>query len=344
MVGERIIFFGSGDFPRETFLKLIETQGRHKILGLVTSYDKCEDGGKTLKECAEENNIPYITVKSCDDERLSSWCKDLEPTMFIVISFKKIPKELMCIVNGRAFNVHASILPFLKGSNPIRWAIRNKMTSTGLTAIELSDNIDCGRIIYSIIIKIDKEDTYGSLKKKLSNECYLFTRFVMEGLSDFSPIVQCDCGLCLKCFKAPKMNNKYFEIGYEEDLITVLKSVLPYNGIKCKLVVREKVSDFRYVNGYCYKKVDEFDCTIWALHYSEDINEQMISFRNTYPPLQEKNHLDKFIIDEIQIAGKKRMSVEDFVNGFKYTKKCKANEEHKYEVNIELYSKFSYIE
>lgn len=335
-MGERIIFFGSGDFPREAFLKLIETQGRHKLVGLVTSYDKCEDSGRTLRECAEDNNIPYITVQSCDDERLNLWCKELEPTMFIVISFKKIPIELKRIVNGRAFNVHASVLPFLKGANPIRWAIRNKMTSTGLTAIELSDNIDCGRIIDNTIIKIDKDDTYGTLKKKLSHTCAKFTYNVMDGFSDYSPILQCDCGLNLRQFKSPKMNNSYFEIGYQEDLRDVLKSVLPYNGIKCKLVVKEKVSDYRYMRGYSYKLVKILDCTLWSLHCSDNINEQIIPIERTNPILQEKRPLNNFIADEIQIAGKKKMSVKDFVNGFKYTKKCKENEEHKYKVNIEL--------
>lgn len=343
---QRIIFFGSGDFPRETFLTLIKTQSvsTHKVVGLVTSYDKCEDGGKTLKECAEKNDVPYITVKSCDDDKLREWCRQLEPTLFIVISFKKLPRELLSIVYGRAFNVHASILPFLKGANPIRWAIRNKMTSTGLTAITLSDEIDCGRIIDNTVVKIDKDDTYGTLKMKLSTVCGNFTHLVMDLFGDYSPIEQCDCGLSLKYFKAPKMNNSYFEIGYEEDLRDVLKSVLPYNGIKCKLVVREKVSDFRYVCGYSYKRIEEYDCTIWNLHYSDDISEQIITIDNTYPTLQIKHELDNFIIDEIQIAGKKRMNVKDFVNGFKYTKKCKQNEDHKYKVSIELYTKFRYIE
>lgn len=339
---ERIIFFGSGDFPRETFLKLIELQGRHKVVGLVTSYNKCEDGGKTLRECAEDNNIPYIAVQSCDDERLISWCKDLNPTMFIVISFKKIPTELIRIVDGRAFNVHASVLPFLKGSNPIRWAIRNRMTSTGLTAIELSDNIDCGRIIHNTIIKIDKDDTYGTLKKKLSHTCAKFTYIVMDGFNDYTPILQCDCGLNLKYFKAPKMNNGYFDIKCKEDLRDVLKSVLPYNGIKCKLFVNEEIPDCRYLWGYSYKLVKIIDCTIWALHYSDDINEQIITIKTPFPSLQEEKWLEKYIIDEIQLAGKKRMGIKDFINGFKYTKKCKENKGHNYKVSIELYNNYYY--
>lgn len=316
MDNKRIIFFGSGDFPRETFLKLINNQGEYQIVGLVTSYDKCEDGGKTLKDCAEENNIPTIAVRSCEGEELKDWCKSLRPNMFIVISFKKLPRTLLSLVNGRSFNVHASVLPFLKGANPIRWAIRHGMTSTGLTAIELNDKIDCGRIIDNTIVNISEDDNYGTLKNKLSERCALFTYLVMQIFEMHRPILQCTCGLNLGILNAPKMDSSYFKIKENEDLTDVLKSVLPYNGIKCKLVVSKKTFNLDYL---CDKdeRIKEYDCTIWGLH--KGINEKP-TIRISQPLFQE------YIVDEIQIEGKKRMPIQKFINGFKYIKKGQKNE------------------
>ena len=115
---KRVIFFGSGDFPRNTFEHLISSMKYlnncpYEVVGLVTSHDKCEDNGKTLKEIASGSDIQIATVKNCDDEELYSWCKLLNPDIFVVISFKKIPKRLLELVDGNAFNVHASLLPLL---------------------------------------------------------------------------------------------------------------------------------------------------------------------------------------------------------------------------------------
>lgn len=325
MDNKRIIFFGSGDFPRETFLKLINNQGEYQIVGLVTSYDKCEDGGKTLKECAEENNIPTIAIRSCEGEELKEWCKSLRPNMFIVISFKKLPRTLLSLVNGRSFNVHASTLPFLKGANPIRWAIRYGMTSTGLTAIELCDKIDCGRIIDNTIVSISEDDNYGTLKNKLSERCALFTYLVMQTFEMHRPILQCTCGLNLGVLNAPKMDSSYFKINENEELTSVLKSVLPYNGIKCKLVVSKKTFNLDYLRD-ADEKVKEYGCTIWGLHKGID---EKPTIRISQPLFQD------YIVDEIQIEGKKRMSTQEFVNGFKYTKKGEKKESD-YFVTIEL--------
>lgn len=338
---KRVIFFGSGDFPRETFEFLITSMKYtdccpYEIVGLATSHDKCEDNGKTLKEIASGSDIQIATVKNCDDEELYSWCKLLNPDIFVVISFKKIPQKLLDLVNGNAFNVHASLLPLLRGSNPIRWAIRHGMTETGLTAIELSNKIDCGNIIKNIVIPIDKEDNYGSLKKKMSEKCASFTDYVLRLYvhNGYKPnIVQSNCGLCGEIFTAPKLYLEYYHIRYMEDLNTVLRSVLPYNGVRCSLVVTEKKTTTEKLIGYWYKTIEIYDCTIWGVHKAKQGEKTLIDIFHsdimdrTYPT---------YIVDELQIQGKKRMTYNQFINGFKYLKNYKRDNEQ-YKVHIELY-------
>lgn len=334
MIKKRILFFGSGDFPRETFTDLIERDWEYEIVGLVTSFDKCEDKGKTLRDIATENNIPFVTVKDCNDIVLEEWCKSLNPDMFIVISFKKISNNLLTIVDNRAFNVHASMLPLLRGSNPIRWAIRQKFTETGLTAIELSDKIDNGRILDNVCIPISEDDNYGTLKSKLAAKCSVFTVQVLKKYEVYTPVQQTNCGSKLSIFNAPKLSCSYFKIGIGEDVETVLRSILPYNGIKCTLSVSEKQSSSNFLIGYSYTPIEHIDCTIWALHKTKKGESSKIPIFDmmTFSAIN-------YIIDEIQIEGKKRMPIDDFINGFKYLKPLKEDKglrDKKYRVYIEL--------
>lgn len=320
---KRIIFFGSGDFPRSTFNQLTQfPHENYEIVGLVTSHDKCEDGGKTLKEIAYERNISYIVVKDCNDENLEEWCKSLSPDIFIVISFKKLPNNILSIVGEKnAFNIHASLLPFLRGANPIRWAIRHKFTKTGLTAIELSDKIDYGNIIANMSVDILEDDNYGSLKKRLASYCPILVfdvlnDYYIEG-NKFPNIVQYDCGgISSMLCKAPKLNSKYYFLGKHEDLGTVLRSLLPYNGLKCTLCIAEIVPTKERLIGFKHKLIKTYGCTLWSIHKCVDVeqpNIDMWSFTYKQP----------YSVDEIQIEGKKRMSFDDFKNGFKYLKPIK---------------------
>lgn len=339
---KRIIFFGSGDFPRETFLSLVRLKYiNYEVVGLVTSYDKCEDGGESLRDIATKYHIPYIVIKDCNDDGLEDWCKSMSPDIFIVISFKKIPSSILSIVGEKnAFNIHASLLPFLRGANPIRWAIRHKFKKTGLTAIELADKIDTGNIIANMSVDIYEDDNYGTLKKRLSNCCGVLVFDVLDdfyvGSRKFPHIIQNNCGLDLAYFKAPKLGIEYYHISpITDDLEYVMRSILPYNGLKCKLCIDERVPTHKYLIGLEYQRLKEYDCTIWGLHKTAK------GEKGTIPIYYDMVGIPcNYSIDEIQIEGKKRISFREFANGFKYLKPLKedkGNKFKKYVSSIKLY-------
>ena len=339
---KRVIFFGSGDFPRKTFEHLIASMKYldncpYEIVGLVTSHDKCEDKGKTLTEMAAEYNIVTCVCKDCNEDFVYEWCNDKRPDIFVVISFKKIPQRLLELVNGNAFNVHASLLPLLRGANPIRWAIRNEMTETGLTAIELSEKIDCGNILQNTVIAISKDDNYGSLKEKMADKCADFTDFVLRKYYVYNgqkpSVSQSNCGVGNPIFTAPKLSAGYYHIRYMEDLNVLLKSVAPYDGIRCRLVVSEKTPTIEMLIGYDYKTIEVYDCTIWGIHKAEQGEKTLI---DVFPSHIMDSKYPTYIIDELQIQGKKRMPYDQFINGFKYLKNIK-KDDGKYKVHIELY-------
>lgn len=324
MEKKRIIFFGGGDFPRETFLSLILNQNySYEIVGLVSTYDKCEDRGKTLAKLAEEYSIPYIIINSCGDNLLYEWCAKINPTLYIVMSFDmEIPSSILKIAEFNVIKIHPSLLPFLKGPNPIRWAIRNGMMKTGLTALSNND-----LIIANCVVDMDEDMNYGELKRKLSKKCSTFIHFVISFYKVGAEMSQSNCGLDkFRIFNAPNMDDDYFLIDISEDFTTILRSVLPYDGIKCKFVVRERQEFGREVF-YLPKK--EYDCIIWALHKGlEDNNGLPIKLTSSVNGVG--NELPFMIVDELQIEDGKRMNINDFVKEFKYLK----NNDGKYKCSL----------
>jgi len=175
-----VVFFSSGDFGIPTLKALIENE-KYNVKGVVTSNDKAVYNDKRIADIADANGIPCCIPSNDDElyyflENIKDDKSDFGNNLYYcVISYKKLSDRILSLVDGRAMNVHASILPFLRGAAPINWAIRLGFKETGLTAFKLSDKIDRGDIINSMFVNINDDETYDSLFKKLSDKCVDFT-------------------------------------------------------------------------------------------------------------------------------------------------------------------------
>ena len=119
---QKILFFGSGDFPVRTFRMLIANG--YEIAGLVTSKDRVFFESERLSDIANANNIPVYVPRTTDEPELLQWLDEHPADIFCVISYKYLKSDVLSKAKT-AFNVHASLLPFLRGANPITWAIMN---------------------------------------------------------------------------------------------------------------------------------------------------------------------------------------------------------------------------
>lgn len=177
-----ILFFGSADFPVQAFCELIDRG--YTIAGLVTSHDKCVMGEKRLKVVAEEHGIDtYVLEGSMERPLFTKWLDEHQADVFCVISFRYLPKEIYSRARVCAFNIHASMLPLLKGSSPIFWAVRRGFEKTGLTAFVLDDRIDSGRIIANCQTDIQNGEGFVSLHSRLRTMCRWFVCKVIDMLS-----------------------------------------------------------------------------------------------------------------------------------------------------------------
>lgn len=164
-----IVYMGTPDFSVGPLEKLIE---KYNVVMVVTQPDK-EIGRKKeikfspVKECAIKNNIKVFQSSKIRENYKE--ILDEKPDIIITCAYGQIiPKELLDYPKYGCINIHASLLPKLRGGAPIHKAIINGYEKTGVTIMYMDEKMDSGDIIYQEEIKIEDDDNAGTLFDKLS--------------------------------------------------------------------------------------------------------------------------------------------------------------------------------
>lgn len=325
-----IIFFSSGDFAIETLKKITEDYSKKyglevNVKGIVTSNGKGKYSKETIKDIAIAQNIPYCIPKN-EDELFDFIKGFIGIDLYVVISYKKLSERILKLVYSRAINIHASVLPFLKGAAPINWAIRNGFKETGLTAFYLNNEIDCGDIIHSIKTNISDTETFKSLYLKLSELCSTFLIGIMYFISEGQCYAQKQIKLGIEdkykeLFKAPKITSKYWGDWLclsQKEIDCLFRSTDEGLPVKLYAVNRDDNRDFY-----------EFDAKIWDFDFIPNFEEGSDGVNWDLTECDGKNYIrvvfgnqvEKVIsIKEIQLSGKKRLGIKEFLRGFKYSR------------------------
>ena len=124
------------------------------------------------KEFAEENGIKVLQpAKIKNNTEFMDEIKSLKPDIIVVVAYGKIlPQELLDIPKYGSINVHGSLLPKYRGAAPIQWAIINGEEYTGITTMKMDAGMDTGDMLLTSTVKIEEDDTYGTLYEKLKVE------------------------------------------------------------------------------------------------------------------------------------------------------------------------------
>jgi methionyl-tRNA formyltransferase len=171
MTSPKIIFMGTPEFSVPSLNILIENN--LNIIAVVTTQDKPQGRGliieaSDIKKFALSKNIPVIQPENLKDETFIQEIKNLDPDIIVVVAFRILPREIYSLAKLGAFNLHASLLPKYRGAAPINWAIINGESETGVTTFFLEEKVDTGNIIFQERVAIDENETAGELHDKLS--------------------------------------------------------------------------------------------------------------------------------------------------------------------------------
>lgn len=168
----KIVFMGTPDFAVGALEALIGAG--HEIVAVVTQPDKAKGRSKQLtfspvKECALAHHIPVLQPERIKRPQAVAELKGYPADVFVVAAFGQIlSKEILDMPRFGCLNIHASLLPKYRGSSPIQWAVINGEEKTGITIMQMNEGLDTGDVLYVKEILLDRKETGESLFDRLS--------------------------------------------------------------------------------------------------------------------------------------------------------------------------------
>ena len=296
----KIIFMGNPQFAVPCLTTLVE----NGITPVAVVSDPPKRIGRgqqfqeqPMAETAHNLNLPIIQPDSISDPEFCNTLSEFEPDLFIVVAFKVLPKALLSIPKIGSINLHGSLLPAYRGAAPIQQALINGEKETGLTTFFLKSKVDTGDILIQEKISIHREDDFGSLSERMSHAgAELLLQTINAAIKGtLKPIPQNDS----LASPAPKIHPDLGRIDWRDSAETIrnlIRGLSPRPGA------------FSFWNG---KKVKFFGAS-----FNQNISQSPGKFIELKKDVIEiaagSGHLE---IREIQLEGKKRMQVADFIRG-----------------------------
>jgi methionyl-tRNA formyltransferase len=304
----RIIFMGTPEFAVPS-LEILLDNGYH-VAGVVTAPDK--PGGRqgimrsAVKQFAEAKGLKVLQPEKLKDPEFISALRELRADLQIVVAFRMLPEIVWSMPPMGTMNLHGSLLPKYRGAAPINWAVINGETETGLTTFLLKHEIDTGDLLFQEKVPIGPDETAGELHDQMMQ---IGAKLVLKSVKALeqgvtSPMPQAD----IEATHAPKIFAETCRINFDQPASKVhnfIRGLSPYPGAwttlegKTLKILRSSLDAGQWpLDPKQANKIGQF--------YSDGKN--FLQFRAS----------DGFIsVLELQLEGKKRMSVKDFLNGYK---------------------------
>lgn len=303
----KIIFFGSSQFAVRPLKAL--TNSVHKVCCVVTQPDRQSGRGLAMsvtpvKTKAAELNLKIYQPVKINSVQAVDFLKSFEPDIFVVAAYGQIlSSEVLAVPKILALNLHASLLPKYRGAAPINWAIIKGEEITGVTAMKMVEEMDAGPLILQKSLQISPSDTAVSLEDKLSvlgeelllqsikgieNKTYRLIPQDEKEVS-FAPKLQKQNGLINWSCPAKKINN-------------LIRGCLDWPG------------GFSYYQGKLLKIYNAGICRQAVNSPSRQVGEIIEVTREGIVVACGE---DALAIRELQLEGKRKMKVEEFIAGHK---------------------------
>lgn len=301
----RIVFFGNPDFCKYPLLSIYKSD--HKLLSVVTNIDRQSGRGLNIsstyvKQKALELHVPVIETEDVNSESLYQALNQLKPDIFVVVAFSILPDRILDIPKKCSINIHPSILPKYRGSSPIQYALLNGDKKTGVTIIDMNQNVDSGNILGQKEMDVPNDANFGYLYEKLG---ILGSKLLLEVIDNISndrlniKIQDHD----KKTF-APKIKKSQYKINFDQNGLNIYNQIRafdPYPGA------------YGILNG---KRIKIFGV---KFHSEKDYHDykvgQLIIDGKLLLIYVGKITLS---ISKIQVEGKKRVEASDYIKGLNH--------------------------
>ena len=308
----RIVYMGTPDFAVEALRQLVE--GGYNVVGVITMPDKPAGRGHKIqyspvKQYALEQNLPLLQPEKLKDEAFVEALREWKADLQIVVAFRMLPEVVWNMPRLGTFNLHASLLPQYRGAAPINWAVINGDTETGITTFFLKHEIDTGEVIQQVRVPIADTDNVEVVHDKLM---MLGGKLVLETVDAIlngtvKPIPQEEMAVVGELRPAPKIFKETCRIDWNQPVKNIydfVRGLSPYPAAWTELI-SEDGKRLALKIYQAEKRPAEHNFPVGSIHTDH------------------KSYIDVAVKDgflrlrSLQLAGKKRMNITDFLNGFK---------------------------
>jgi methionyl-tRNA formyltransferase len=315
----RIVFMGTPEFAVASLDALVQA-GCH-IVGVITAPDKQAGRGMQLqqsavKKYAVEKGLPILQPEKLKNEQFLAELKALQADVQCVVAFRMLPELVWNMPPMGTVNVHGSLLPQYRGAAPINWAVINGEAYTGVTTFKLQQEIDTGNILLSDKIKIEPDDTAGTVHDKLKELGANLLVKTIQGLADDtitevpqpSTINPPSDGQAFNfqpsaLKHAPKLFTETGKIDFTkpvDEVYNLIRGLSPYPAAYTSL-------QGKILKIFKAEKIAEAPTTTVGMYKTDEKNSLQFACSNGY-----------INVLELQLEGKKRMEVKDFLRGYRF--------------------------
>ena len=306
----RIIFMGTPEFAVASLDKLV--QAGCQVVGVITAPDKAAGRGMQLqqsavKKHAVEKDLFVLQPEKLKDPAFLEQLKSLQADLQVVVAFRMLPEMVWNMPPLGTINVHGSLLPQYRGAAPINWAIINGEKETGVTTFKLKHEIDTGNILLQSKLPIGENENAGELHDRMKEAGASLLLETLEKLStdEITEIAQpgstTDDAVILQ--HAPKIFTETCQINWHQttaQIHNLVRGLSPYPA--------------------AYTQLEGKKMKVFA---TEKLLQKTTSLPGTFET-DKKTYLrfacsDGYVnILDLQLEGKKRMPVTDFLRGYRF--------------------------
>jgi methionyl-tRNA formyltransferase len=308
----RIVFMGTPDFAVATLDALVKQ--RYSIVGVITAPDKPAGRGQQIqqsavKQYALQQGLTVLQPEKLKDEHFLKELAGLKADLQIVVAFRMLPEVVWNMPPLGTFNLHASLLPQYRGAAPINWAVINGEKETGVSTFFLQQEIDTGKIIFQEKTPIGENETAGDVHDTLMNIGASLVVKTVKAIEqkNYPQVDQSALIASVTELKpAPKIFKEDCKIDWSRSLDEIhnrIRGLSPYPTAFTNLV--SPAGESHAVKLFISKKEPAKLSSALGSVATDSKTYLKIAVQNGY-----------IVIEELQLAGKKKMRIQEFLRGF----------------------------
>ena len=303
---------GTPDFAVASLQELVD-EG-YNVVGVITAPDKPAGRGKKLSESAVKKYAVEKGLRVLQPEKLKNpgfieELRALKADLQVVVAFRMLPEVVWDMPPLGTFNLHGSLLPQYRGAAPLNWAVINGETKTGVTTFLLDKQIDTGKILFKREIEIGENDTVGDIHDRLMGMGARLVTETVDALAEgnVKPIPQDELLQGEEVKHAPKIFKDDCEIHWTDDAEktrNLIRGLSPYPTAWSTMVNKTTEKEFP-VKIFFAQKGQEAEPGKSGTIKTDGKTYLNVACKNGW-----------LSITDLQLAGKKRMKIDDFLRGF----------------------------